>query len=244
MVTSLFPSTHSVAAYAQNNEVAATSEETDVSSTSEYEPESSDSKTDPEDVDSQSLTSSTSDVSSTSAPVSSSQEDETTAAEPDAIGLQAVAAEELTDSRAQTSTSANLGDFLTGVTINAPTDANGNYIINPGNAYDMTEGYAVKNTNTATTLVEIRKQWIGKPLDAVTVKLLADGVEMMEISLKAEFEWTHTVTDLPKYDATDGHEIAYTVAEDPVEGYDAQVVGDMQKIEYPHLVINLGPEVF
>jgi len=137
MVTSLFPSTHSVAAYAQNNEVAATSEETDVSSTSEYEPESSDSKTDPEDVDSQSLTSSTSDVSSTSAPVSSSQEDETTAAEPDAIGLQAVAAEELTDSRAQTSTSANLGDFLTGVTINAPTDANGNYIINPGNAYDM-----------------------------------------------------------------------------------------------------------
>ena len=92
---------------------------------------------------------------------------------------------------------------------------------------DMTEGYAVKNTNTATTLVEIRKQWIGKPLDAVTVKLLADGVEMMEISLKAEFEWTHTVTDLPKYDATDGHEIAYTVAEDPVEGYDAQVVGDM-----------------
>lgn len=40
--------------------------------------------------------------------------------------------------RDQSNTSANLSDFLTGISINAPMDENGNYIVNPNSNYDVT----------------------------------------------------------------------------------------------------------
>lgn len=99
-----------------------------------------------------------------------------------------------------------------------------------GNAID---GFIITNTNTNTETVDISgtKTWDdGNDRDgirprSITVNLLADGVEIAEKAVSAADGWSYSFTGLPKYDLSDGHEIAYTVTEDPVSGYTSTVKG-------------------
>ena len=91
-------------------------------------------------------------------------------------------------------------------------------------------GFTVKNTHVpATTEVSVSKVWDDaddqdriRP-DSVTVRLYADGepVEGQTVTLSEENQWTSAFTDLPKN--KEGNEIAYTVAEDEVDGYKAEI---------------------
>ena len=89
-------------------------------------------------------------------------------------------------------------------------------------------GYQIINRNTEEVQIEVEKVWIGPGIDQATVNLLADGSEVDEIVLNEDNEWDHVFKDLFKYDQTYGHEIAYTVTEDAIEGYDTTVMGDSE----------------
>ena len=97
--------------------------------------------------------------------------------------------------------------------------------------YELTgtavEGYVTKLTNSHTperTTVKVTKVWDDaddkdgiRPTE-ITVTLLADGTEAGTATLNEDNGWTYTWTDLYKY--AEGKEIAYTVSEEQVEGYD------------------------
>ena len=90
---------------------------------------------------------------------------------------------------------------------------------------DATSGYVIKNTNTEKVSVPVMKHWIGKPADAVVIKLFADGVEKDRATLDVNGGWAHTFRELFKYDQVDGHEIDYTVREEPLENYKTGITG-------------------
>ena len=91
-------------------------------------------------------------------------------------------------------------------------------------------GFDIANTHTPeTTRVEGSKAWSddgnrdGARPTSVTVRLKADGVEMGSTEARAADGWTYAFENLPKY--ANGKEIAYTVSEDAVPGYEATVDG-------------------
>ena len=86
-------------------------------------------------------------------------------------------------------------------------------------------GFTVKNTNTATINIPVTKTWVGTAGTSATIKLLADGVEKETVTLTAADNWTHTFSNLPKFDTTDGHEIVYTVDEVDVPNYTKGISG-------------------
>ena len=90
---------------------------------------------------------------------------------------------------------------------------------------DMATGFTITNTNTEKTTVKVTKTWVGTPAASATVKLLADGAEKETVTLTAADNWTHTFSNLPKFDTTDGHEIVYTVDEVDVPNYTKGISG-------------------
>ena len=86
-------------------------------------------------------------------------------------------------------------------------------------------GFTVKNTNTSTINIPVTKTWVGTAGTSATIKLLADGAEKETVTLTAADNWTHTFSNLPKFDATDGHEIVYTVDEVDVPNYTKGISG-------------------
>ena len=90
-----------------------------------------------------------------------------------------------------------------------------------------TEGYVTTLTNSHTpeqTTVTVTKTWDDaddkdgiRPVE-INVTLLANGEEAGTAVLSESNGWTHTWDGLYKYEG--GKEIAYTVSEQPVEGYD------------------------
>ena len=90
---------------------------------------------------------------------------------------------------------------------------------------DMATGFTITNTNTEKTTVKVTKAWVGTPAASATVKLLADGAEKETVSLTAADNWTHTFSNLPKYDANDGHEIVYTIDEVDIANYVKAITG-------------------
>ena len=86
-------------------------------------------------------------------------------------------------------------------------------------------GFTIKNTNTATINIPVTKTWIGTAGTSATIKLLADGAEKETVTLTAADNWTHTFSNLPKFDTTDGHEIVYTVDEVDVPNYTKGISG-------------------
>ena len=86
-------------------------------------------------------------------------------------------------------------------------------------------GFTVKNTNTATINIPVTKTWVGTAGTSATIKLLADGAEKETVTLTAADNWTHTFSNLPKFDITDGHEIVYTVDEVDVPNYTKGISG-------------------
>ena len=79
----------------------------------------------------------------------------------------------------------------------------------------------------------------GNRPDAVTVKLYANGVVADTHLLTAAEGWSYTFRDLPDIDEK-GEKIEYSVNEDPVEWYAADVSGNMN--EY-YITNNYTPEV-
>ena len=93
---------------------------------------------------------------------------------------------------------------------------------------DAQGGFTVTNTSTATVSVPVEKKWVGPAADKATVRLLAGGADSgKSVELSDANGWKATFEGLPKYDAS-GAEIAYTVAEDAVEGYSSAITGDAQ----------------
>ena len=98
----------------------------------------------------------------------------------------------------------------------------------PQYAGSAEDGYVITNINTETVEIPVVKQWVGPAAESVTILLTADGQAFAEVTLNEESGWQYTFTDLPKYDGTDGHEIAYDVQEVPVEGYEQSRSGSME----------------
>ncbi|MEB3060409.1 Cna B-type domain-containing protein [Parvimonas micra] len=91
-----------------------------------------------------------------------------------------------------------------------------------GNAKD---GFVITNKNLAKTEVPVEKKWIGKAVNEIEVKLLANGKEVQSAKLNEGNSWKHTFKDLPVYD-DNGKEITYTVKEVAIEGYESKVEGN------------------
>ncbi len=103
-----------------------------------------------------------------------------------------------------------------------------------------TEQVTIINTNTEKVAISGTKVWDdasnqdGVRPGSITVRLLADGKEVASKELTAADAtednsdvWSFSFGDLAKYDTTDGHEIAYTVKEDAVEGYTSKIEGSV-----------------
>ena len=86
----------------------------------------------------------------------------------------------------------------------------------------------VENEKTPTVDVQVNKAWVGTVGGPVTVRLYKDGVASTEtVTLDETNGWTATFSGLLRNDATDGHVIAYTVAEENVPaGYTSAVSGN------------------
>ena len=91
-----------------------------------------------------------------------------------------------------------------------------------GNAKD---GFVITNKNLAKTEVPVEKKWIGKAVNEIEVKLLANGKEVQNAKLNEANSWKHTFKDLPVYD-DNGKEITYTVKEVAIEGYESKIEGN------------------
>ena len=86
----------------------------------------------------------------------------------------------------------------------------------------------VEDEKTPTVDVQVNKTWVGTVGGPVTVRLYKDGVASTEtVTLDQTNNWAATFSGLLRNDATDGHVIAYTVAEENVPaGYTSAVSGN------------------
>lgn len=90
----------------------------------------------------------------------------------------------------------------------------------------FTTATAVQYTDAAKVSVPVEKKWVGPAAAKATVRLLADGKDTgKSIELNESNSWRGSFKDLAKYSKS-GSEVAYTVAEDAVEGYSSKVTGD------------------
>ncbi len=95
---------------------------------------------------------------------------------------------------------------------------------------DATTGFTVTNTHeTETTSISGAKTWSdndnqdGTRPNSITIHLLANGKEVRSKEVTADDKWAWNFEGLPKYE--NGEEITYTITEDAVEGYSAEVSG-------------------
>lgn len=92
------------------------------------------------------------------------------------------------------------------------------------------KGYTVTNIHTPEkTEVSGIKTWKdknnqdGKRPESITIRLLADGVEVDSKTVSKKNDWKWTFENLDKF--KDGKEIVYTITEDKVEGYTSEIKG-------------------
>jgi hypothetical protein len=98
---------------------------------------------------------------------------------------------------------------------------------------DAASGFTITNTNEETVDVSGTKTWDdGGDRDdmrppSITVNLMRDGakIDSKPVEAAADGTWAYSFDGLPKYDAADGHEIAYAVTEDAVPNYATSVEG-------------------
>ena len=107
---------------------------------------------------------------------------------------------------------------------------------------NKTEIVTVVNTNIEKIEIWGTKVWNddgdqdGARPKSVTVRLLADGKEVAsktvsdaDANVDNPNAWSFSFGELAKYDSKDGHEIVYTVTEDPVVGYGSVVGGSVKE---------------
>ena len=109
------------------------------------------------------------------------------------------------------------------------------------------KSYSITNTHTPETIsVSGEKVWDdnhnqdGKRPTEITVRLYADGTEVASKTVSGTGDtWTYEFTGLPRYD--NGVEIVYTVTEDAVSGYTAEINGyDISNSYTPQLTAISG----
>ncbi|MGI6177559.1 MAG: Cna B-type domain-containing protein [Eubacterium sp.] len=88
---------------------------------------------------------------------------------------------------------------------------------------DASSGFTV--TNTKKISIKVTKTWIGDAGTEATVHLLANGEEAASATLTEDTGWTYTFTNLDQADSS-GNEIAYTLTEDAIDGYETGITGD------------------
>ena len=93
---------------------------------------------------------------------------------------------------------------------------------------DAQGGFTVTNTSTAKVDVPVVKKWVGPAAGEVTVSLKRGDEVVDTMNLNEGNGWKGTFSGLPKYDPQTGEQIAYAVAEEPVDGYDSAITGDAQ----------------
>lgn len=93
---------------------------------------------------------------------------------------------------------------------------------------DAQKGYTVTNTHVPEQVsIPVVKKWEGKTGASATFHLYADKDDTGKVlTLDANMNWKGSFDGLPKF--KDGKEIAYTITEDALEGYEAKVKGDMR----------------
>ena len=92
------------------------------------------------------------------------------------------------------------------------------------------DGLTITNSHDKElTEITVNKKWAddnnrdGIRPDSIKVKLIANGVVIKIVTVKASDDWTYTFTGLDKY--SDGEEIKYTVEEEDITGYESDVNG-------------------
>ncbi len=109
------------------------------------------------------------------------------------------------------------------------------------------DGYNLINTHKPETVDFVtEKVWADEENndrvrpESITIRLLADGTEVDHKTVTANDNWSAAFTDLDKYKG--GKEIVYTVVEDAVEGYTAEVNGKVitntHKLETRDITVN------
>ena len=93
---------------------------------------------------------------------------------------------------------------------------------------DAQKGYTVTNTHVPEQVsIPVVKKWEGKTGASATFHLYAGKADTGKVlTLDATVDWKGSFDGLPKF--KDGKEIAYTITEDALEGYEAKVKGDMR----------------
>ena len=109
--------------------------------------------------------------------------------------------------------------------------------------YDtLVEGYKITNKHTPEpTEITVTKEWKdnanadGVRPESITVRLFADGTEVKSATITpdADGNWSYTFKDLPKN--KNGKEIKYTINEDPVPEYQAEI--ENYKITNTHVPV-------
>ena len=87
--------------------------------------------------------------------------------------------------------------------------------------------YQILNTITGKISIPVNKTWVGPKQNKAVVKLLANGVEKQRVELNEANNWSHTFSNLPKYD-DQGKKIAYTLKEEPIQNYDSNITGSAE----------------
>lgn len=83
------------------------------------------------------------------------------------------------------------------------------------------------NVSEETINIPVTKKWVNSSIAEVTVRLMAGNAQIGEaVKLNEGNKWTHTFTDLPKFDKATGAEINYTVIEDAVPNFKTEITGD------------------
>ena len=98
---------------------------------------------------------------------------------------------------------------------------------------DPENGFTIKNTHEVETIdIEVEKKWVdeddqdGIRPDSVTVRLLADGKEVVTLELNEDEDWKGIFEEVDKY--KDGEEIEYTLEEVEMDGYESEISGDAE----------------
>ncbi len=110
---------------------------------------------------------------------------------------------------------------------------------------EQTTGYTVTNTHTPYTIgISGSKTWDdaddqdGIRPDSITVNLLADGTQVDSVTVTPDEDgnWSWSFTDLPQY-RDEGVEIVYTIEEEEIDGYTAEVDGyDVTNVHTPETI--------
>ena len=92
------------------------------------------------------------------------------------------------------------------------------------------DGYNITNTHTPETFtIKTSKEWKDEDNNdrvrptSIKINLLVNGEVVDYANVGARDNWSAEFVDLPKYE--NGKEIAYTITEDPVDGYTSKVEG-------------------